>query len=495
MALKLTNTLTGQKEEFKPIKDGKIGIYACGVTVYDVCHLGHAMQAILFDVFSRYLRYRGYDVTYVRNFTDVDDKIIIRAQENGEAPLALSARMIEATQNDMAALQIAPADREPKVSEFIPEIIDFISTLIEKGAAYSTDAGNVYFRVKAKSDYGKLSNQNPLELRGSGRIQEHSEKEDPLDFALWKAESVDGAWWESPWGKGRPGWHIECSVMATSILGDRFDIHGGGRDLVFPHHENEIAQSEAKSGCGYANYWIHNGLMTINRQKMSKSAGNFLPIKEAVNRYGYELIRWNVYQVHYSTNIDFNDRKFGEGISRLYYYYRTLARVDELVQNTADYPENQVEEYKISEFRTRFHEAMDDDFNLPRAMVVMNEIFQGLNELMDRKGLKQKLKLHTLVEMRSLVSEFSDILQLVNQKPQAFFDEVHGRFFQYSQLTREELDGLLAKRLQARTEKNFEESDQIRDDLIQKGIQVMDTRDGQAWQLSDAGLDILIKSV
>lgn len=493
ISLRLTNTLSGKKEPFVPLREGHVGLYACGVTVYDVCHLGHAMQAILFDVFVRYLRYRGFQVTYVRNFTDVDDKIIARASELGLSPLALSASMIEASRRDFASLGIKPADFEPRVSEYIEQIINFIQKLIDKDFAYLTPKGDVYFRVRKHNGYGCLSNCNLDDLRSSGRIENDSAKEDPLDFVLWKTETVPGACWPSPFGMGRPGWHIECSVMSSEILGDSFDIHGGGRDLVFPHHENEIAQSEAKSGCQYVKYWLHTGLLTVNRQKMSKSLGNFLSIADAVKRYGAELIRWNVFQVHYTSNIDFSDQGFGQGMKRLYYFYRTMKRADDfLAQYTDDSTVVNPQDGDCQNIRSDFMVAMDDDFNLPRALVAWAGAFQKINEILDAKVAKAKKRLSELLAIRDLVRELGDVIGLCQENPADFFDSVHRRFFEKSGLSEEKLLSMLENRAICRSERDFAAADQIRNDLEALGIAVQDTPEGQRYELNDAGLEKII---
>ncbi|MCJ8344564.1 cysteine--tRNA ligase, partial [bacterium] len=472
LELKISNTLSGQKETFKPLEDGKIGIYACGVTVYDKCHIGHAMQAILFDTIVRYLELANFDVTYVRNYTDVDDKIIVRAEELGITPLELSSKMIKSSEDDMEALHVRPASHQPKVSDFIPEIIGFIQDLMDKGFAYATEAGDVYYRVRKKADYGKLSNQNPDALRSNVRIDGEDNKEDSLDFALWKSEVKEGAFWDSPFGQGRPGWHIECSVMASQFLGVNFDIHGGGRDLVFPHHENEIAQSEARSGCNYSNYWIHTGLLTVEKKKMSKSTGNFLTIEDALKLYDYELIRWNVYQNHYSSNIDFNQKTFGIGLKKLYYFYRTLSNLDEILEGATKFDEKLLEGFHPQSIRDRFDVAMHDDFNIPKAMVVINEAFGNINEIIELKGVKQKLKMFTLQSYKEVLNPILEVLELCQRTSSEFFEQIHTRYFSKLDLTIETIEDMLSKRLDARANKNYQESDSLRKELDLLGISV-----------------------
>ena len=334
--IRVTNTLSGKKEKLIPHEEGHIKIYACGVTVYDHCHIGHAMQAIYFDVMRNYLKFAGYKVTYVRNYTDVDDKIINKAKELNMKPLDLSEKIIKSSIKDMEAIGVKEADREPKVSETIPEIISMIEELIKKGFAYPTSEGDVYYRVQKKADYGKLSNRNVSDLRSNTRDLVQGGKEDALDFALWKSDLTEGASWESPWGAGRPGWHIECSAMAKKHLGDTFDIHGGGRDLVFPHHENEIAQSESANSCTYCNYWVHSGLLTINKQKMSKSLGNHILISDFVSKYPGEVLRLAYLQYHYSSNVDFSEAVFNNCLKKLLYFYETLQDLDLIAAKAQD---------------------------------------------------------------------------------------------------------------------------------------------------------------
>lgn len=490
--IRITNTLTNRKEVFEPIQAGNVSIYACGVTVYDLCHLGHAMQAIIYDTIVRYLRHRNFQVNYVRNYTDVDDKIIDRANERGISPLELSNEMIKACDDDLAAVGVQPANSQPKVSDYIPEIISYIQTLIEKGYAYATENGDVYYEVRKKSDYGKLSNQKIEQLRSGQRTLNDDEnvKNDPLDFALWKSSDVEGARWQSPWGFGRPGWHIECSVMSSQLLGNHFDIHGGGRDLVFPHHENEVAQSEAYSHpeCNYANYWMHSGLLTMNNQKMSKSTGNFLTIRDALKKYDFEVIRYNVFQVHYSSNVDFNAEKFGLALKRIYYFYKTLDRVNQLVNSYDDAPQQILPEIDSVQLEERFHEAMDDDFNTPRAFVVIQEIFSQINEILDRKGVKPKNKVYSLEKLAKTAMKFLGVFGLAQRPPEKFFEQIYQRLVESRKLDSERVDFLLKARVEARQTKDYEESDRLRDELLQLGLQVQDTPKGQLWEVSEEAL-------
>jgi cysteinyl-tRNA synthetase len=490
--IRLSNSLTNTKEVLQPIVEGKITLYACGVTVYDRCHLGHAMQAILFDTLVRYLRYRGFEVTYVRNYTDVDDKIINRAKEMGISPLELSEQMIDLSRKDMDALGVQAADHEPRVSAFIPEIISYIQALIDKGFAYSTESGDVYFRVSSKPDYGKLSNQRPEELQSGHRIDLEEDKESPLDFALWKHDSVEGASWPSPWGCGRPGWHIECSVMSSEILGPSFDIHGGGRDLVFPHHENEIAQSEAHSGASYANYWLHTGLLTLEHQKMSKSVGNIMTVEESLARYDVEVIRWNIFQVHYASNLDFNAKNFRLGLTRVYYFYKTLSKAQDFLQVQGVKGGKLPSELDPILHRQAFHESMDDDFNIPKAFTTVNRIFQELNDILVKKGLKAPIKTAIVEAMLTLVQEIGSILGMFQRKPEQFLEMTHHRYLKLRGLEVEFIEKQLHERTLLRKNREYAKSDELREKLHHQGIGILDTPKGQVWELTEDALHQLV---
>ena len=330
--MKIYNSMTGKKEEFVPIDGNNVKMYACGITVYDLSHIGHARQAIVYSMISEYLRYRGYNVKYVRNYTDVDDKIIKRANERGKDAIEFSKEQIEENEKDMAALHVTDADVKPKATEYIDKIIEFVEDLVKKGYAYPTEKGDVYYRVRKFDEYGKLSHRNVDDLINGVRVELEEGKEDPIDFALWKSAKPGEIYWESPWGKGRPGWHIECSVMALNKLGDAIDIHGGGRDLVFPHHENEIAQSEAHSGKIFAKYWSHCGLIKINGEKMSKSLGNSLTIRDALKIYNYEVIKYVLLSKHYSSDVDILDNDYVVAEGHMYYFYNTISKMEEFIK-------------------------------------------------------------------------------------------------------------------------------------------------------------------
>ncbi len=480
--IKLQNTLSGKKEPLKPLKPGHIGMYACGVTTYDDSHIGHAMQAIFFDIMRNYMEYAGYTVNYVRNYTDVDDKIIKRAAENGEAPNDLAARIIKETDEDMRNLGVNPPTHAPKVSEMIPEIISMIETLIEKGAAYATSDGDVYYRVRKKADYGKLSNRKTDELQSGSRDIVSGDKEDALDFALWKKDETQGASWQSPWGPGRPGWHIECSAMSKALLGASFDIHGGGRDLVFPHHENEIAQSESANDAPYASCWIHSGLMTIEKQKMSKSLGNHITIRDFLKSWPAEVLRLSFVERHYSSNIDFSQKVFTTSRRRLLYYYETLAQLAKWLDKAAS-PEKGpfAEGFSYEEHREAFHQAMSDDFNTCAAIVEINRLFRLANQVIASK--KSAAKWNTIAACHTLIHEFGDVLGLFKSDPDTIIDQLKKQVLPELGVTEEEINEAIADRKKARDEKNWQKSDEIRDQLLAKGIELRDDVNTTTWSI------------
>lgn len=475
----LRNSMTGKKESFQSLEEGKVRIYGCGVTVYGECHIGHAMQAIFFDVIRNFFEYCGYDVTYVRNFTDVDDKIINRARELNISPAELVERMIESTQEDMKALKIRPANQEPRVTETIPEIIEMIQSLVKKGYAYSTDNGDVYYKVEKKSDYGKLSNRKPEELLSGTREINATEKENSLDFALWKNDEVEGASWDSPWGKGRPGWHIECSVMARKFLGKTFDIHGGGRDLIFPHHENEIAQSEAANGQEFARYWMHNGLLTINHQKMSKSLGNMINIQDFLKDWHPEVLRYAFLQNHYTSNVDFSEGVFANCRKRLFYFYKTLGLLDKL--SLEELPEaTEAEKKELQKYEEDFMKAMCDDFNSPMAFGSLSQMAKWGNLLASRKK-------HTKIvgELSKTLKKLCSSFRILEESPEDFIQSHKTKILKELNLTEKDLLDLIRQRQEAREAKNWKESDRIRDLMTEKGIVLQDGVEGTTWSLSN----------
>ncbi|MGE3166815.1 MAG: cysteine--tRNA ligase [Planctomycetota bacterium] len=499
--IKLYNSLSRKKEIFQPVRPGKIGLYACGVTVYDECHLGHALQAIVFDVVRRYLEFRGFDVRYVRNYTDVDDKIILRAKERGLSPLALSASLIEREAKDMAGLGIMPPTEAPKVSEYIPQIIRFIGRLVERGAAYTTPRGNVYYRVRSKPDYGKLSGRKVDELLAGVRKEIEDDKEEPLDFALWKSEDVEGAAWDSPFGRGRPGWHIECSVMSHELLGEPFDIHGGGLDLIFPHHENEIAQSESYCGRKHVNYWVHNGLLTVNKEKMSKSLGNFFTIADGLQKFGAELIRFALLQYHYRSNSDFNPQLMATNATRLAGIYEHLLRLEEkrvelgeprLTERTETRAAvfDPVRE-RVEQLEAQFVRAMDDDFGTPEAIVALVEAVKLIDECLRRKKAPEIERQRTAAAVWSRFQPLAGVLGILQQDPALFFAELRARFLAASPLDEATIAARMAERAEARARKDYAASDQARDALLAEGVELRDGPSGTEWMVSKEGLERL----
>ncbi len=488
--IKLYNTLSGKKEEFIPIKPGKVTMYACGVTVYDYSHLGHARGAVIFDLVQRYFRRRGFDVKYVRNFTDVDDKIINRAREEGITAADVARKYIEAYQEDMKRLGVGRPDVEPKATEHIKEMIEVIKGLIAKGHAYVVD-GDVYFRVNSFKEYGKLSKRNIEDMKAGARVEVDERKTDPLDFALWKASKPGEPFWDSPWGPGRPGWHIECSAMGFKHLGETFDVHAGGKDLIFPHHENEIAQSEAYSGKKFVNYWIHNGFVNINQEKMSKSLGNFFTIRDILDQYDAEIVRLFLLSTHYRSPIDFSDTNLKDaraGLDRFYTMKEGIqkflagkkmpgSRPEDLIETT-DRPLYQ----KILNLPKAFEEAMDDDFNTAFAIGVIYDLVRDVNKFLaevDKKN--EEAACSILSSAAAAFADASKTLGIFLREPEEWFKE--GRLAD-SKVTIpvERIEELIHQRNEARAKKNWAEADRIRKTLDEGGVELFDRADGTVWK-------------
>ena len=462
--MKFYNTLSRKKEEFIPLEPGKVKMYACGPTVYDYFHIGNARTFIIFDALRKYLEYRGYDVTFVQNFTDVDDKIINRAKEEGVSPREISEKFIQIYFEDSKTLGIEKADICPKVTENIGEIIEFVEELIDKGYAYEAE-GDVYFDVSKYEDYGKLSKQNLDELQLGARVEVSEQKKNPLDFVLWKAAKPGELNWDSPWGSGRPGWHIECSTMAKKHLGDTIDIHGGGRDLVFPHHENEIAQSEARSGKPFANYWLHVGYLNINDEKMSKSLGNFFTPREIAKEFDLENFRFFILSAHYRNPINFSRELLEAAKNGLDRLYTGKNNLEYLMENADDEASTENEEKwfeNLKQYKNRFNEVMDDDFNTADGIAVIFDLIREINTNVDEKTSKQ-----TLQGAYNLFMELTSVLNLLGRK---------------EEILEGDIEKLIEERQKARKEKNFELSDKIRDDLKGKGIILEDTPQGVKWR-------------
>jgi cysteinyl-tRNA synthetase len=472
--LKIYNTLTRDKQEFVPIVPGKVRMYVCGMTVYDYCHLGHARVMVAFDVVRRWLRALEFDVTYVRNITDIDDKIIRRAHENNEPIDALTARFIQAMDEDNAALGVEKPDFEPRATQHVPGMLEMIRLLEQRGLAYHADNGDVNYAVRKFPGYGKLSGKSLDELRAGERVEVESSKHDPLDFALWKRAKEGEPFWESPWGRGRPGWHIECSVMAGSLLGTHFDIHGGGQDLQFPHHENEIAQSEGAHQHPFVNYWMHNGFVRVDNEKMSKSLGNFFTVREILARYDPEVVRFFVIRAHYRSPLNYSDQHLDDAkqaLTRLY----TAFKSEDVVVGEIDWD---------NPYAKRFREAMNDDFNTPEAVAVLFELANEINRTRS-------------VEHARLMKSLAATLGLLQRDPTAFLQGTtivsaamqgtakSSAYFEGAVVyTREAIERLIGDRAAARKAKNFAESDRIRDELLKAGIVLEDTPAGTTWRRS-----------
>lgn len=477
--------MTGKKEEFVPIEKGKVKMYACGITVYDLSHIGHARQAIVYAMITDYFRYRGYEVKYVRNYTDVDDKIIKRANELGKNALEFSKEQIEENEKDMAGLHITDADVNTKASEYIEKIIQFVENLVKKGYAYATPAGDVYYRVRNFKEYGKLSHRKVDELFNGVRIDVEEGKEDPLDFALWKSAKPGEIYWESPWGKGRPGWHIECSCMALDNLGETIDIHGGGRDLIFPHHENEIAQSEALTGKNFAHYWSHCGLIKINGEKMSKSLGNSLTIRDALKMYNYEVLKYMMLSKHYSSDIDILDSDYLLAESHLYYFYKTIQNMQKFIQQYHGNIQGESVQDDISKtIEEKFIEAMDDDFNTPAAIANLHVILKYVNNLMKTaKKDNQEQIANTLAKIANEVAKAYGVLGFFKQEPMNFITAMQEKYLHKMNISKEEIEQKIQARTEAKKSKNYELADAIRAELDKQGIILNDTPEGTTWDI------------
>jgi cysteinyl-tRNA synthetase len=477
--LKIYNTLNKQKEVFEPVTPGKVGIYVCGPTVYDASHIGHARSMVVFDVVVRYFRAIGYEVTYVRNFTDVDDKIINRARELGTSIRELSEKYIQEFYEDMDGLNVERATVEPKATDHIAEIIAAVEQLIARGHAYEV-GGDVFFAVETFGDYGKLSGRKLEEMLAGARIEVDERKRNPFDFALWKGAKPGEPAWDSPWGKGRPGWHIECSAMSTHFLGHHFDIHGGGKDLIFPHHENEIAQSEGASGGHFVNFWMHNGFLRINQEKMSKSLGNFLMIKEILKQYHPEAIRLFLLSNHYRSPIDFTHQTMVEAEAGLEKIYALLQRIDDTI-GPFDVGKN---ESGPGALWSSFCEAMDDDFNTAQGIGFVFETVRQLNRsLDDMNGEKNKLDVTQLVSTRADLMRIGDVLGILTEAPTAFFERKKARLLEEKKIDTEVVERMIAERVRARQEKDWARADKIRDELADMGILIEDRPEGTIWKV------------
>lgn len=466
--MKIYNTMTRKKEEFVPIREGKVGIYVCGPTVYDYIHIGNARPMIVFDTLRRYLTYKGYEVNYVSNFTDVDDKIIKRANEEGVDASVISERYIAEAKKDMAALNVQEATTHPQATQEIPDMIALVETLIEKGYAYEVN-GTVYFRIRQFKEYGKLSHKNLDDLRSGNRelkVSGDSEKEDSLDFVLWKPKKEGEPAWESPWGEGRPGWHLECSCMSKKYIGDIIDIHAGGEDLIFPHHENEIAQSEAANGTEFARYWMHNAFLKINNEKMSKSLGNFFTVREIGEKYPLQVIRFFMLSAHYRSPLNFSDELIEaakNGLERILTAYDKIKTVAEHTETESLTEQEQALCEQIDAFVKKYEAAMDDDLNTADAIAVIFELVKLTNTTVQTGSSKEYCE-----KAMTTIKQLCDVLGIEVEREQELLDT--------------DIEQLIEERQQARKDKNFARADEIRNLLQEQGIALEDTREGVKWK-------------
>ncbi len=463
--MKIFNTLNNRKEEFIPIEEGKVRMYVCGPTVYNYIHIGNARPMIVFDTVRRYLEYKGYNVNYVSNFTDVDDKIIAKANEEGVSAAEIAERYTKAAKEDMAGLNVMPATTHPKATEEIDGMIDMIQTLIDNGYAYEKN-GTVFYRTRKFAGYGKLSGKNIDDLEAGARIAVDDEKEDAMDFVLWKPKKEGEPYWTSPWGDGRPGWHIECSVMSNKYLGKQIDIHAGGEDLIFPHHENEIAQSEAANGTAFSNYWMHNAFLNINNHKMSKSAGNFFTVKDIAEKYPLQVLRFFMLGAHYRSPLNFSDELMQSAKSSLERIRTAVFNLSHLENSAKEVPYSSADEdfkKQLDSFKNDFEAAMEDDFNTADAISVIFEIVRLANSYLDSDK-----PLSIITAARELIVLLCGILGIICEQDNLLPDE--------------DIEALINERNEARKNKDFARADSIRDELVKKGIQLEDTREGVRWK-------------
>ncbi len=485
--IRIHNTLSGKKELLQPIEPGHIKLYVCGITSYDYCHIGHARSALVFDMISKYLQFRGYKVTFVRNFTDIDDKIIARAKEQGISSKELAERFIAEFYTDMDGLGIERPTIEPKATDNVAEMIAIIAELIDKGKAYPA-AGDVYYRVDNFPQYGKLSKRNLDDMRAGARIAVNDQKENPMDFVLWKASKPGEPSWESPWGPGRPGWHIECSAMSKKYLGENFDIHGGGQDLIFPHHENEIAQSEGANEKPFANLWIHHGFVTIKDEKMSKSLGNFLTIRDVRENYHHEILRFFVFSTHYRNPLDFSESAMQDAATGLERLYTTVAQCeDAITQPAADNAPSIISEKdskKLHSLEERFIKAMDNDFNTAQAQGIFFDsiklIGKILRNLPETPATKDREELANSIKK---VKKLARVMGILQEDARQWLTARKEKLAEGLALSSAEIEEKIEQRLKARAEKNWAESDKIRDELAALGIELKDGAEGTSWSV------------
>ncbi len=484
--MQLYNTIHRKKETFTPRLEGKVGMYVCGITAYDLCHIGHARSTVVFDVLVRFLRHLGYDVSFVRNFTDVDDKIINRANEEGLDSREVAEKYIAAFHEDMDALNILRADVEPKATEHIEEMVSLAKNLVDKGKAYSTPSGDVYFRVRAHQGYGKLSGRDIEDLEAGARVAPGEEKEDPLDFALWKGAKPGEPFWPSPWGDGRPGWHLECSAMSEKYLGLPLDIHGGGQDLIFPHHENELAQTEAACDKDFVRYWVHNGFVRIDSEKMSKSLGNFKTIRDIMAEYLPETIRFFLLTKHYRSPIDFTFEAMEEAEKNVKRIYETKAKLEtELARSKwggGPFPEEPGKE--LAELQEQWLVSMNDDVNTAAALGHVFGVVRLANRLMEEKSLRKNQAARELFSaIIQDLSVWGGVLGVFTQESKKFLAMLRDRKAARAGIDQQVVEDLVQRRQEARKNKDFELSDTLRQELLTMAVEVQDTPDGPVWDI------------
>ncbi|MBU3949195.1 MAG: cysteine--tRNA ligase [Proteobacteria bacterium] len=473
MSLRVYNTIERKKVPFEPVKPGKVTMYVCGPTVYDSCHIGHARSVIVFDVILKYLKATGLDVTYVRNFTDVDDKIINRANQLGVDSREVAEKYIKEFYQDMDALNIERATIEPKATEHIDKIIALIEILLEKEIAYRID-GDIYYSVDKFKDYGKLSGRKLEDMEAGARVEIDERKNNPFDFALWKSQKPGEPYWDSPWGKGRPGWHIECSAMSSAYLGETFDIHGGGKDLIFPHHENEIAQSEGAFEKPFAKYWVHNGFVNINHEKMSKSLGNFLLIKDILKSYHPDSVRLFLLSNHYRSPIDFTDKAMEESESALDKIYYTAKRVDDI----ADIIKKDITHYQQT-YWEKFCEAMDDDFNTAKGIGYIFDAVHHINRLLDENSNSDEIK-----SIYADIRKMGNVIGILSESAETYFNKKKTKFIENKDVDPALIDAMVKQRFEARKAKDWKKADQIRDKLSGMDVIIEDKPEGSIWKFN-----------
>ena len=485
MAIQIYNTLTRKKDKFTPLEPGHVKLYVCGITSYDYCHIGHARSALVFDMIVSYFRYKKYKVTYIRNFTDIDDKIINRAAEQDISPERLANRFIDEFYVDMDKLGIARPTLEPKATENIQEMIQFIAELIDKGMAYQA-GDDVYYSVNSFAEYGKLSGRKLEDMQAGARVSVNDQKNNPMDFVLWKGSKPGEPQWDSPWGPGRPGWHIECSAMSKKFLGETFDIHGGGQDLIFPHHENELAQSEGANGQPFVTTWIHHGFVTIKDEKMSKSLGNFLTIRDITTTYHPEELRFFVFSTHYRTPLDFSESAMQDAIAGLTRLYEAVAAIEQLGDKTGGSASviNQKDRTKLASLEERFIRAMDNDFNTAQAQGVLFDTIKIMNKV--RRNLPAtpaETDVRQLNEATAKLKELAGIMGLLREEASSFLTQKKATMLADLDIDETTINRMIEERYAARAAKDWAKSDEIRDTLLQKSIELKDSIEGTTWTI------------